>query len=66
MRFLAPFQYVAFEPLFHIPYQYGARIRTKVTTFCDMATPYTPIVILLSHSQALPDVIILTFIIAMS
>ena len=32
----------------------------------DMATPHTPIVILLSHLQALSDFIILTFVIAMS
>ena len=31
-----------------------------------MATPYTPIAILLSHLQALSDFIILTFVIAMS
>ena len=31
-----------------------------------MATPRTPIAILLSHLQALPNVIILTFVIAMS
>jgi hypothetical protein len=31
-----------------------------------MATPHTPIAILLSHLQALSDIIILTFVIAMS
>jgi len=31
-----------------------------------MATPHTPIAILLSHLQALSDFIILTFVIAMS
>jgi len=66
MRFLAPFQYIAFEPPFHIPYQYGAPVRAKVMTFCVMATPHTPIAILLSHLQALPNVIILAFVIAIS
>ena len=34
--------------------------------FCDMATPRIPIAILLSHLQALSNVIILTFVIAIS
>ena len=42
MRFLAPFQYVAFKLPFHIPYQSGALI---YTTFCNMATPHTLIAI---------------------
>jgi len=36
-----------------------------VTTSYDMATSHTPIAILLSHLQALYNVIILTFVIAM-
>ena len=36
-----------------------------MTTSYDMATPHTPIAILLSHLQALYNVIILTFVIAM-
>src|SRR3984957_4464686 len=63
MRFLAPFQYVAFELPFHIPYQSGALI---YTTSCNMATPHTPIAILLSHLHALYNIIILTFVIAIS
>ena len=50
--------------IFHI--NLSSHIRAKVTTSCDMATPHTPTAILLSHLQALSDVIILTFIIAMS
>jgi hypothetical protein len=41
-------------------------MRTKVTTSCDMAAPHTPIAILQSHLQALYDVLILTFVIAIS
>ena len=63
MRFLAPFQYVAFELPFHIPYQSGALI---YTTSCNMATPHTLIVILLSHLHTLYNIIILTFVIAIS
>ena len=59
MRFLAPFQYVAFKLPFYIPYQSGALI---YTTFCNMATPRTLIVILLLNLQALYNVIILFFI----
>ena len=63
MRFLAPFQYVAFKLPFHILYQSEALI---YTTFCNMATPHTLIAILLSHLQALYKVTILFFIIAIS
>ena len=63
MRFLALFEYVAFKLPFYIPYQSGALI---YTTFCNMATPHTLIAILLSHLQALYNVIILFFIIAIS
>jgi hypothetical protein len=54
------------ELQFHIPYQSGARIRAKITTSCDMATPHAPIATLQSHLQALYNNIILTFVIAIS
>ena len=63
MRFLAPFQYVAFELPFHIPYQSGALI---YTSSCNIATSHTPIAILLSHLYALYNIIIPTFVIAIS
>jgi hypothetical protein len=50
--------------IFHI--NLSSHIRAKVTTSCDMATPHTPIAILLSHLQALSDFIILTFVIAIN
>jgi hypothetical protein len=52
----------SFELPLHIPFQSGG---AQVTTFHDMATPHTPVAILLSHLQAAYDVIILTFVIAM-
>ena len=62
-RFLAPFQYVAFKLPFHIPYQSGALI---YTTFYNMGTPHTLIIILLSHLQVLYNNNFLFFIIAIS
>jgi hypothetical protein len=61
MRFLVPFQYVAFELPFHIPYQSGALV---CTTSCNMATLHTLIAILLSHLRALYNII--TFVIIIS
>ena len=52
-----------------VPYSvsiWSSRKRAKVTTSCNMATPHTPTAILLSHLQALYNVIILIFLIAMS
>jgi hypothetical protein len=45
---------------------WSSHIRAKVTTSCNMATPHAPIAILLSHLQALYNIIILTFVIAIS
>ena len=50
-----------------VPYSiliWSSHIRTKVTTSRDMATPHASTAILLSHLQALYNVIILTFVIA--
>jgi len=60
MRFLAPFQNVAFELPFHIPYQSGA---LACTTSCNIATPHTPIAILLS--RALYNIISFVIIISL-
>ena len=52
-----------------VPYSisiWSPRIRAKVTTSYNMATPNTPIVILLSHLHALYNNIILTFVITIS
>ena len=49
--------------LFYIPFQSGALV---YTTSCSIATLYNLIAILLLHLQALYNIIILTFIIAMS
>jgi hypothetical protein len=66
MRFLAPFQYVAFEPPFHIPYQYGALIHLPKQRLFVIWRLHTLIAILLSHLQALSNFIILTFVVAIS
>ena len=50
-----------------VPYSiliWSSHIRAKVTTSRDMATPHASTAILLSHLQALYNVIILTFVIA--
>ena len=59
MRFLTPFQYVAFAS---VPYSipiWSSHIHAKVMTSYDTVTPNTPI--LLSHLHALYNIIILTF-----
>ena len=56
----------SFQLPFHIPYQYGAPTYAKATTSRDMTTPHAPTAILLSHLQALYNIIILTFINAIS
>ena len=57
------------DPRASVPYSmpiWSSHIRAKVTTSCDIVTPHTPIAILLSHLQALYNVIYFTFVIAMS
>ena len=52
-----------------VPYSisiWSPRIRAKVTTSYNMATPNTPIAILLSHLHALYNIIILTFVMTIS
>ena len=52
-----------------VPYSiliWRSRIRAKVTTSYNIATPHTLIAILPSHLQALYNIITLTFVIAIS
>ena len=66
MRFLAPFQNGASSSssIFHIDLE-PSHTRQSTTSY-NMATPNTPITILLSHLHVLYNIIILTFVITIS
>jgi hypothetical protein len=65
-RLLTPFQYVASSScsIFHINMELLHTRRSYDS--CNMATLHAPVVILQSHLQALYNIIILTFVIAIS